>query len=71
MVELVAVAGKTVLLIRAVLPEAEAVVQPAVRLPATVLKVEQAEEEVARVQVKAKAVPGNIDTNSTGFYIKG
>ena len=59
--ELVAVAGKAAL-IRTVPPEAEAVVHPAVPLPATVLKVEQAEEEAARVQVKAKAVPGNNRT---------
>jgi hypothetical protein len=55
MVELVAVAGK-VALVRAVPLVTEAVT---VQLTATVLKVRQAEEEVARVLVKAKAAPGN------------
>ena len=57
MVELAAVAGKAAL-IRTVHQEAEAVVHQTAPLP-TVLKVDQAEEEVARVQVKVKAVPGN------------
>jgi hypothetical protein len=44
----------------------------AARLTATVLKVDQAAGEVARVQVKAKAVPDKQpDFYRTGFYIKG
>jgi hypothetical protein len=46
-------------LIRAVPLVAEAVVHPAVPLPATVLKVDPAARELARVQVKVKAAPGN------------
>jgi hypothetical protein len=56
--EQVAVAGKAAL-IRAVHPEAEAAVHPVAPLPAAVLKVDQEDKEAARVQVKAKAVPGN------------
>ena len=51
-------AGKAAL-IRTVPPEAEVIVHPAALLPVTVLKVDQAEEEAARVQVKTKAVRGN------------
>jgi hypothetical protein len=49
--------------------EVEAV---AVLLSATILKVDQATGEVARVLVKEKAAPGKLTAfYSTGFYIKG
>jgi uncharacterized protein YqgV (UPF0045/DUF77 family) len=63
MVVWVAMAAKAAL-IRAVPLVAEAIVHPAVLLPATVLKVDQAAGEVARIQVKAKAV-----TDKTTRYL--
>jgi len=69
MVVLAAV-GAAAALIRAVHPEAEAIVRPGVPLPAIALKAEQAVEEVARVQVEVKVVPGKNQVFTKGLNYK-